>query len=568
MVAGQSTDPIPEGSSLSSSESDLPVVAKKSAFGLLREDSSSSSSEEEPAVIECEDSRPFVPAIKSAPLHRGRVRKPVPAPVVAKKKIVSVLDPCLEIDIHALNPSSELRRILGKSGGVVVRGKRVIKRRHWLIEPEKDWPLVVSDVFRMELCVDGSHRLVPECDYELKLKTLVRIVLTHDVEALYQFVQFNPFHPHGLVQLASIMIEQRGEFENALALVKRAIFAIQSAFPSTFHPNKRLLLSQDSIFSTIVFRALLLYMHLLAGQGCVRTALEVAKLIYQMEGGLGTGCPQTHILLHLDGLALKSDQFDWLNQFVANSGLTNILPNFAISFALGRKLADSQNDDQISPKRKTLSVDSTPREALLHVLVYFPGIIRAIIGRDSIPHTKRETNNLTNKLIQVWLIKNIQWIKANEMLVVWIKDVVDNVWPGWAKEQAVGTCEWLTRGYGNITTSEMEWGKASKGFVEPAAILENEMHVLDVYSEEGPVVSPNLPRWSPDQPVSLESNPIAAFLQTLLPWSRVDLHGTEAQPLTVARLWESLRPRAGDDASSADGEHEPPNDTQHEAPPE
>ena len=513
-VAGIKSDVIGTGSG-SSSGSDVPVIVKKSAFSMLRDDSSSSSSDEEaPGPVPVGVS-PIVHVPKAVVPSRRRVKKAAVVPEIEKQKIQSVLDPSVKIDPRFLNPSSELRRILGRSGAA--SSSRGIPRRHWLIEPEKEWPMVVRDVFRMEICSDGSYRLVPESDYEIQLATLARIVLTHDLDALTQFVHFRPFHPHGLIQLATVLIEQRGEFENAYILIRRALFAFQSGFLPSFHPkHSSLLLSIDSLFSSSLLRALLLYAHLLAGQGCVRTALEVHKLIYQLEGGMGSGCPLTHILLHIDITALQSGQTEWLGKFLGSTGLAESLPSAALSHAI--------------VTRKD--------PALVQAIVRFPSLFKAILGR--VIDVPEKPDLLVNKLVLL-ADKLIAWVKRDSELCNWIEEVVIKTESKKLSRPTHFTLsQWVVSGYSNIRSSEMEWGKASKGFVEPEGLMEVESQVLNIYSEEH--VDEIIANSSMlDHAVSLESNPVVAFLGSLLPWSRVDVAGTEALPITAASVMDRLR---------------------------
>jgi hypothetical protein len=113
--------------------------------------------------------------------------------------------------------------------------------------------------------------------------------------------------------------------------------------------------------------------------------------------------------------------------------------------------------------------------------------------------------------------------------------------------------EWLLTGYHDITSAEFQWGGSS--YVEPAAILESEAHVLEIYADEGYTV-PDIDRENRaprlTHAVSLESNPVAAFFQTLLPWSTVDVHGTEATPITATGMLQQLRAGLGLDHNTYD----------------
>ena len=546
----------------SGSDQDSPITAprgKPSVFSRMRDSSSSSSSTSSESEGEKTPS-PSIPA--PTVVSKKSEQKPAPAPVQKVKKntgtnkisapgINSVVDPTVIIDIRFLNPSNELRRIFGRQMSQSSSGPgrpMFSKRRHWLIAPaDRSWPLSVKDCFRMELCRDGSHRLVPESDYEAKLGILTRIVASHDLEALYQFIQFNPFHVHGLIQLAVILIEQRKEFENAYELIKRALYSIQSSFLPSFHPDKSLLLSKDSLFTSTVFRALLLYAHLLAGQGCLRTSLEVLKLVYLMEGGMATSCPMTHVLLHLDSAALRSEQYEFLSSFAASNALNDSLPGTSVLFAVSQKLRgmdiDQSEWNSISPNDiKRSCTGSTPATvALVRSILKFPGALKLVLGREIMPN-RPAADILTNKLVQAFSIKGVACVKSKDEVMKWIEQVVSSElldrFSNLNLKKPIPS--WIQEGYSDITSSEFEWG-ATASFVEPAQIIEAEGHIMEMYLDS----ALSVPRPTVREPllahaVSLDSNPVAAFFQTLLPWSRVDTAGTESTPITATGLIERL----------------------------
>ena len=554
-------------------EEEVVVPQRRTVFQRisLEDDSSSSSSEEEPQPPSI--SSPVIKTAKPPKVSKTSVREKKPpkitdAVVAPVKK--TFMDPSVKIDIRMLNPASELRRIFGSAvGGSRKKSSSIIsKRRHWLIDPSsspeasKNWPLVVRDSFKMELCRDGSFRLVPESDYEAKMKILSRIVVSHDLDALYQFIQFNPFHVHGLIQLALILIDQRKEFENAYELIRRALFAFQSAFLPSFHPEKSLLLSQDSVFTSTLLRCLLLYGHLLAGQGCLRTSLEVYKLIYLMEGGMATGCPSTHILLHLDSAATRADQFDFLSQFAITNGLADAIPGTALLYAIAQKKRGIDLDDfsTISYKdvRKELTATTPATVALVRAIVKFPGVIRLVLGRE-IDGISRPADVLTNKLIQAFASKILAYVKTQEEIVQWAEAVVSDLIPRLVKGGNLHSLtvhprrDWLESGYGNLTISEFEWGQAaSTNFTEPAVIIEQETQIMEIYCEDT-IAVPRAANPGLAHPVSLDSNPLAVFFQTLLPWSQIDHTGTQSTPLTVRGLLEHLNSSTPADQVIMDG---------------
>ena len=546
---------VPETSPTFSEESEDEIVhTKRSVFANLQASSSESSSSEDeeparPAVV-----APVIALSKpkkkktSAPRAEKLANKKSSEEQV-KKNIDSVIDPTIVLDIKYLNPSNELRRIFGRQVTGPQRRQVVSKRRHWLIQPaDRTWPLSVKDCFRMELCRDGSHRLVPENEYESKLKILVRIVASHDIEALYQFIQFNPFHVHGLCQLALILIEQRKEFENAYELIKRALYSLQSCFLPSFHPDKSLVLSKDSMFTSTVFRCLMLYAHLLAGQGCLRTSLEVWKLIYLMEGGMATACPVTHALLHLDSAAFRSEQYELVSAYTSSNNITEILPGTALVFAIAQKLrnidldASEWNAIQSSELKKSVSPTTPATVALIRCTLMFPSVIKAVLGRDISDLIPGGQSNdiLINKLVQAFTIKTLPSIKTKDAIMSWINQVLDIVNLKRFKTLKPITPPWLSAAYSNIVSSEFEWGSQAASFVETAPILESESQIMEMYLEDAPLRPATASGPGLSHAVSLDSNPVAAFLQTLLPWSRVDTSGTESTPITARGLMDRL----------------------------
>ena len=271
---------------------------------------------------------------------------------------------------------------------------------------------------------------------------------------------------------------------------------------------------------------------------------------------MSTGAPRTHVLLHMDTMAMRSGEYEWLSKFASYNGLTDSLPSTALLFALAQKrrgIEDGPKRPVTVPKSIGESMDAT--SALIRALCMFPQLSRVVYGTD-LDCIPKKVDTFTNKLIQAFVTKGFpETIKVNDDWKVWTESVRKIINAGDFKVVASLNHlkpDWLTQGYANITSAEFEWGKASKGsFVEPSSILESEAHVLEVYNEEGGFENEmsrmgsarDAPRLA--HPVSLESNPLAAFFQTLLPWSSVDHSGTEATPITAGGLLEQLRERLG-----------------------
>ncbi|EPR59777.1 hypothetical protein TGGT1_290240 [Toxoplasma gondii GT1] len=237
---------------------------------------------------------------------------------------------CLTMERSMFDIDVELKRIFGREVARNLagnsrpnsrRGGAAGRRRCWLIADAEEGP--------------GSHeyvRMIKEEDagtgivefalqytpyYEQLQDAFQAILHSHDHQNLQQFLVRHPRHIDALLQMSEVY-RMRGQNETATELTKKALCVLQKSFHPAFSPFTytaeglpQVAVDTLNPFNKNIIKCIGLYGAALADQGCYRTALEVAKLLVAMD------LPRDafHTLLHIDYLALRSRQWQFLLHF-------------------------------------------------------------------------------------------------------------------------------------------------------------------------------------------------------------------------------------------------------------
>lgn len=162
----------------------------------------------------------------------------------------------------------------------------------------------------------------------------------------------------------------------ASELIERAILALETSFHSMFSltaGTSRLDYRRQE--NRAIFITLFKHAQFLEGRACARTALEVAKLILSFDP---ENDPLAMILV-IDFLALRSQQYEWLIQLYEEWESTNNLsqlPNMAYSYAMALFYHHP--------------VDTTLSDAALqYALAMFPGVLKPLLHELSVQTDSR-----------------------------------------------------------------------------------------------------------------------------------------------------------------------------------
>ncbi|KAG8963840.1 hypothetical protein FRC03_002524 [Tulasnella sp. 419] len=233
----------------------------------------------------------------------------------------------LIVEPKFLDGDAELRRFFGSK--VVNSAKEPTRRTHsalrtTLAKPPKGWgnlrvnnglsmrSLSTSELEGIVPIIDGEKWWTFEHSTSYKKTQLefLEHVAIGDPNGLGFLLQRNPWHIDTLLQLSEIFRHQE-DHSHATDLVDRALFSFERSFSPSFN-----LLSGTSRldFDRIENRPLFLALHRqilqMERRGCMRTAMEFAKVLVSLEpwsdplGGF----------LHIDCLAPKSGMDEWLLQ--------------------------------------------------------------------------------------------------------------------------------------------------------------------------------------------------------------------------------------------------------------
>ncbi|KAK9819275.1 hypothetical protein WJX81_004556 [Elliptochloris bilobata] len=272
--------------------------------------------------------------------------------------------PLLAVDPRRLRADAELERMFGKralggndrdggQGGGLVGGNRRVRRlvargvlrrvplrRGLLVVPRDTWPPVGGGLALEPAghTADGVPRFrYTHSPAYLAVQTMFQECQeTHDPNAIVQLLGQHPYHIDALLALFDLH-RATGQHEYAEELLQRCLYALEMAWPPSFRPQARVDFEEEQ--NRPLFVALFRHIQGLSRRGLHATALEVAKLALGLDPSDPLG-----LLLYVDFLALRAQQWDFLERLVAEwpgAGLA-CLPNFAFSLPLGHWLRSRQ----------------------------------------------------------------------------------------------------------------------------------------------------------------------------------------------------------------------------------
>eukprot|EP01063_Lacrimia_lanifica_P020188 TRINITY_DN27521_c0_g1_i1.p1 TRINITY_DN27521_c0_g1~~TRINITY_DN27521_c0_g1_i1.p1 ORF type:complete len:653 (+),score=163.13 TRINITY_DN27521_c0_g1_i1:147-2105(+) len=227
------------------------------------------------------------------------------------------LDRLFRLKADNLDADLELKRIFGNvadpenDGAGRGNGGRPQQRKSLLITPDPRWPPVSCPGFEVKQDADnpGVHYVV-ESGEALKVSKAVKAsMLSDDPNRVAELVHKNFWHPRACYQYA-VMCSVMDRRDEAALLFKRASHAIASEMRGSFslldsHINRALPYVDEG--SDVIYLNFQQLMHMHIRSGCLRTAFELCKLIFNMDPRDPCG-----MLYNLEFLALRGGHTQWL----------------------------------------------------------------------------------------------------------------------------------------------------------------------------------------------------------------------------------------------------------------
>ncbi|KAF8486516.1 transcriptional repressor TCF25-domain-containing protein [Gautieria morchelliformis] len=229
------------------------------------------------------------------------------------------------VSLRNLDPETELRRFFGSKVITSTSSSRPTKIRSHLVRPQPTWPpahyraglsmraLTSQEVDQKGTGVGPDNRerwwtFEASPRYKGTTYEYLQCVMGGDPQLFYNLMHGMPWHADTLLQMAEVF-RHREEYSTAADFMSRALFAYERAFSGAFNLTTGIhRLDFDHVENRVFFLALARNVIDLNRRGTPRTAFEFARLLLTLE-------PHTDphgALLHLDYLAIKAGQAQWL----------------------------------------------------------------------------------------------------------------------------------------------------------------------------------------------------------------------------------------------------------------
>ncbi|KAF0693547.1 Aste57867_15505 [Aphanomyces stellatus] len=232
----------------------------------------------------------------------------------------------LAANAGALNADKEMKRLFGvkNSRESLKNAKnnprntaRRTTKKMILVTPDDTWP-------RPPTFVGGGIRWTrvdkPSCpsweygcdyfqiDWSIEYKKMQEqfqvLQMTHDPQAIVHYLHKHPYHVDALLQMSEVF-QHHGQMDHSTECIKKCVYLMELAWGEHFNVNTGLCRMDITMGDNKSFyRALFFLMRQVGRRGCVRSAFELARLIWSMDP---KGDP-LHVLLCLDYYALAARQ--------------------------------------------------------------------------------------------------------------------------------------------------------------------------------------------------------------------------------------------------------------------
>lgn len=329
----------------------------------------------------------------------------------------------MHVEPKLLNADSELKRLFGSrvidmerrdtESSAAASGRRrdaranprhALRRRISLVSPRDTWiahaPGLIMDFDpeSTEAADDGVKyfRYAHESSYARIQDEYRASVSTHDPNLLVQLISHHPYHVDTLLQLAELQ-RQMGELDRAAEQVERSLYILEGAWSVSFKPfDGSCRLNFDVLENRSLYIALFRYSQLLTRRGLHRTALEISKLLLNLDP---KNDPMGMLML-ADSYALLSGEYKWVQDMrdTYNTIPIQYFPNFAASAAIAMesirldnsgpehrpnsskgKKGKPETGHKTEEKRNEIS-EEVVKDMLVDAILTFPMIVKPLLN--------------------------------------------------------------------------------------------------------------------------------------------------------------------------------------------
>ena len=254
----------------------------------------------------------------------------------------------------------------------------------------------------------------------------VECIESNDENTLNQFLARYPYHVESLFQMIMVF-QMQGNFEHVANLIERLLYSFQLSFHyqfSTISNDAEIDISMNS-YNRIFLRTLFMHADCLGRKGCVRTALEVVKLIFSLS-------PRTDPLgcvFLIDYYSIRAKKFNYFFSFIGQFmsevygyGSALVFPHLLYSFALAKGLSSGYFGLSESDKRTAGSIlslnellDSSSTVILICAVNWHPEFAAAIelklaTGNKKLENTSKVCEIYARRCEDIWK-PHVNWLR-------------------------------------------------------------------------------------------------------------------------------------------------------------
>lgn len=324
-----------------------------------------------------------------------------------REKLLAKMKPpkksVLDVEHRFLNIYNELQKIFGSQ---VLKKNKDYRRRQkggssshkgvWLTQPAESWTKMIKVGLGMELVEtekDGTmyFKYVHSKEYQdVQFEFLDIVNSMSNGEHLHKLLVENQLNVDALITYSDFCTISE-EVVMAREYIERALYVLERFFHPLFNlTTNKCRLDYKYPENRSLFICLFKHMHFVSRRGCNRTALELCKVLFNLDP---KGDPLGAILL-LDQFALNCGEYDFIcRSFMEWGDNKNLeqLPNWAYSLALA--------EFQLATAAKVESETNRADLLLTDAILRFPTVLLKMLEKCSVQPDKKveECDYLTKR---------------------------------------------------------------------------------------------------------------------------------------------------------------------------
>ncbi|TMW66402.1 hypothetical protein Poli38472_004167 [Pythium oligandrum] len=472
------------------------------------------------------------------------------------------------VHLGVINADKEMARIFGvrevreNSGGRRVdprNAARKTTKKVFMVTPHDEWPRPPTFVGGGIRWTRANKPAGPSWNslgqyfeitwsmaYKKAQEEFEVLQQTHDPNLIAHFLRRYPFHIDALLQMSEVF-QHHGQMDHASDCIKRCMYVMELAWADQFDVTKgNCRMNIHTEHNDGFFKALFLLMKQVGRRGCMRSAFETAKLLL----GLDPQGDPMNVLLAIDYYAVSARQYQFILDLVASQ--TEAVDRFSkdeaskkptskkTSMSVDEGIAALPNlQFSLALSHHFLNNDQEAKEALARALLRFPTVLKPLLDKIAV----NSSSGTWQSVLGSRIFANARSLDENGALQHVLDIYVQRNFSIWKVNEVQS---FLLRGAQHAIASPTFSSAYQQVLELPPSLLKYKRSYPGDYSDEITTLPPDHPMLRPPELPNLndlneeqlaqlaelqaqaeagnlpaDANPLLLFLQTLLPWNRV-----------------------------------------------